>query len=655
MSQPTPDQRPPLDRTDKQTLRLAERPFPPTLDNPPSPPVPPALVEAETHVTSDSVRSATPQESADQTSVECYSRYRALRPLGKGALGEVFVARDEELNREVALKEVQQQHVGNSDSLVRFLLEAEVTGRLEHPGVVPVYGLGRYADGRPYYAMRLIKGETIKDAIQRFHECDRTGREPGERSLAFRELLRRFIDVCNAVAYAHSKGVLHRDLKPAYVMLGPFGETLVIDWGLAKVLGRPTGDSTEGVSLLRGTQAELPGGTGLAGTPGYLSPEQAEGLTNELTPASDVYGLGAILYVLLTGKAAFKGGSLEQILGRQLRGQFAPPRQVKASAPAALEAVCLKAMALKPEERYASAKELAADVDHWLADEPVMAFREPLPARVRRWGRRHRALVSSLAALVLTLTAALAVGLWLVNAEKNRTAAEQEKTQKALKAESAALTRVTAEQAKTNKALEQVKDLENLVAARLEQVKVLERLVAARVAMKESTEKALEQVKDDKREANAALVLVQDEQAKTQKALEQVKLAKREADEAIVQVKAALERETQLKRDLDAALYREGSALKQLAEEQRRTNSLLSKLAEEPQKRLQMLRIIEQDQQRALMVVQRAEEQRGQELGLLMDMIMMFDARLKDRSDRQDLYNAARFCARCVPSPTRTN
>ena len=277
--------------------------------------------------------------------------------------------------------------------------------------MVPVYGLGRYPDGRPYYAMRFIKGETFKEAIERFHDADMPGRDPGERSLAFRELLRRFIDVCNAIAYAHSKGVLHRDLKPANIMLGPFGETLVIDWGLAKVLGRPTADSTEGVSLLQGTKAASLGSTGLAGTPGYLSPEQAEGLTDGLTPASDVYGLGAILYTLLTGQPAFKGGSVELQLSKQRRGDFPPPRTVKPAVPPALDAVCLKAMALNPEDRYPSAKDLEADVDHWLGDEPVTAYREPLTARLRRWGRRHRAAVSGLVALLLSLTAALAVGL----------------------------------------------------------------------------------------------------------------------------------------------------------------------------------------------------------------------------------------------------
>ena len=121
----------------------------------------------------------------------------------------------------------------------RFVLEAEITGRLEHPGIIPVYGLGTYADGRPFYAMRFIKGDNLKDAIAHFHEADVPGRDPGERALAVRELLRRFVDVCNAMAYAHSRGIIHRDLKPNNILLGPYGETLVVDWGLAKPVDRP--------------------------------------------------------------------------------------------------------------------------------------------------------------------------------------------------------------------------------------------------------------------------------------------------------------------------------------------------------------------------------------------------------------------------------
>src|SRR5262249_18744412 len=154
-----------------------------------------------------------------------------------GGLGEVFVAEDTELHREVALKQIQASHAHDRASRARFVLEAEITGGLEHPGVVPVYGLGCYADGRPYYAMRLIRGDSLKQAIDRFHEADVPGRDPGGRALSFRELLGRFVAACNAVAYAHSRGVIHRDIKPANVMLGPYGETQVVDWGLAKPVG----------------------------------------------------------------------------------------------------------------------------------------------------------------------------------------------------------------------------------------------------------------------------------------------------------------------------------------------------------------------------------------------------------------------------------
>src|SRR5207253_755151 len=165
----------------------------------------------------------------------------------EGGLGKVSVARDEELHREVALKEIKDHHADNPDSRARFLLEAEVTGGLEHPGIVPVYGLGSYADGRPFYAMRFIKGDSLKEAIERFHRAEKSGSDPGERALELRKLLGRFLDVCNAIAYAHSRAVLHRDLKPGNIMLGQYGETLVVDWGLAKPLDRlePVADSGE--------------------------------------------------------------------------------------------------------------------------------------------------------------------------------------------------------------------------------------------------------------------------------------------------------------------------------------------------------------------------------------------------------------------------
>ena len=168
----------------------------------------------------------------DRSGIDVGSRYRRLWLHASGGLGDIFAALDTELHRRVALKQMQPGHAENASSRDRFVAEAEITSNLEHPGIVPVYGRGAGADGLPYYAMRFVKGETLSTAIHRFHsglDVDFTGRE-------FRWLLRRFMDACNPVAYAHSRGILHRDLKPSNIMLGPFGETMVMDWGVAKVI-----------------------------------------------------------------------------------------------------------------------------------------------------------------------------------------------------------------------------------------------------------------------------------------------------------------------------------------------------------------------------------------------------------------------------------
>ncbi len=338
-------------------------------------------------------------------------RFRILRPHAKGGLGQVFVAEDEELHREVALKEIQADHADHPHSRTRFVLEAEITGGLEHPGIVPVYGLGHYTDGRPFYAMRFIKGNSLQNAIERFHKAEGSGPDPGERSVKFRELLRRFMDVCNAVAYAHSRGVLHRDLKPDNIMLGKYGQTLVVDWGLAKPLDRPEGSIDPDERPLRPSAATdwTPTQLGtLIGTPHYMSPEQAAGRLGELGVATDVYSLGATLYCLLTGRAPFAGADGGMLLQQVQRGEFPAPRQTDRRISPALEAICLKAMAIRPEDRYATALALAADVEHWLADEAVSAWPEPWTVRFRRWMDRHRTLVTAGATAVLVTIVALA-------------------------------------------------------------------------------------------------------------------------------------------------------------------------------------------------------------------------------------------------------
>jgi tetratricopeptide (TPR) repeat protein len=391
-------------------------------------------------------------------------RYRILRPHARGGLGEIFVAEDTELGRQVALKQIQDRHANDQSSRGRFVFEAEVTGGLEHPGIVPVYGLGTYADGRPFYAMRFIKGDNLKDAIASFHGepvASATGGRPNTpvanapgpsrfESLEFRQLLRRFVDVCNAVVYAHSRGVLHRDLKPGNIMLGKYGETLVVDWGLAKSHGSRNGAVRERETDGDPTLIPRSGGASSAtvagaamGTPAYMPPEQANGEIDKLGPASDIYSLGATMYELLTGRAPFRGDSANVFVAVR-NSDFPSPRRVNPAIPQSLDAVCLKAMALKPENRYATALDLAKEIEQSLADEPVAAWREPAAVRARRWVRRHSRLVTGLTAALIVGVVGAVAGLYFVNEERNRT--EVARKNEADRAEGERLAKISAEE-----------------------------------------------------------------------------------------------------------------------------------------------------------------------------------------------------------------
>jgi eukaryotic-like serine/threonine-protein kinase len=360
------------------------------------------------------------------------SRYRVVAAHAKGGLGEIYLAEDAELHRRVALKEIQPKHAANPVSRERFVIEAEITGNLEHPGIVPVYGMGTYPDGRPFYAMRFVKGEDLGTAIRRFH----AGRGPDLTGLEFHWLLRRFVAVCNTVAYAHSRGVLHRDLKPSNIMLGPFGETLVLDWGVAKLMGNRDSvdrsgrelprDSTEAAICPASASASVTLTGQAVGTPAYMSPEQAAGKVNDLGPSSDVYSLGATLYVLLTDRRPFDGEVVDVIRDVE-RGRFDPPRVIQPRVPKALDAICCKAMALDPSQRYRSALDLADDIERWLADEPVSAWPEPRWDRGRRWVRRHQPLVAGSAAAVVVALVALGLAVPLLSlAWSNESAARHD-------------------------------------------------------------------------------------------------------------------------------------------------------------------------------------------------------------------------------------
>ncbi len=420
-------------------------------------------------------------------------RYRILRPHAQGGLGEVFVAYDHELRREVALKEIQRRHAGDTQNRARFVLEAEITGGLEHPGIVPIYGMGKYPDGRPFYAMRFVRGDNLKELIAQFHRSGNNG-DPGARALALRQLLRRFLDVCNALAYAHSRGVLHRDVKPANILLGPYGETLVVDWGLAKVIGRPSNAEASAEQELMLSSDD----TGLSltqegstlGTPAYMSPEQARGEIDQIGPRSDVYNLGATLYCLLTGRAPVEG-DLAQVIGAVRRGEFEPPRRHDPSIDKALEAICLKAMSRQPDDRYSSPKALADDIECWMADEPVSAWREPWARTLVRWLTRHRTGVTAAgAAMLVGLAALMAVAAVQAKANGDLTAANDAKGKALLKArEAEANARTEADKAQainsflTDDLLAQAEPENNAAANRITLLEVLD-LAALKVGLR---------------------------------------------------------------------------------------------------------------------------------------------------------------------------
>jgi serine/threonine-protein kinase len=302
----------------------------------------------------------------------------------------------------VALKEIKPAHLNNDEARRRFLLEAQVTGQLEHPNIVPIHDLAiRPEDGTPYYTMRLVAGRTLRESITEYHRKRKQG---ATDRLELTRLLTAFIEVCQAVAYAHSRGVVHRDLKPENVLLGNFGEVVVLDWGLAKVVRGMTPDS--GLSPVAPTPelntAETLAGAVL-GTPAYMAPEQASGQVGQIDARTDIYGLGAILYEILTGHKPHEGASIPEVLGKAAAALAPSARLVEPSTPSTLDAICGRAMAREQSERYASAAEMAQEVQRYLADEPVLACPEGWTRRLARWMRRNRSWTLAVAAALITV------------------------------------------------------------------------------------------------------------------------------------------------------------------------------------------------------------------------------------------------------------
>jgi serine/threonine protein kinase len=302
------------------------------------------------------------------------SRFTLIKPLGEGGLGQVWLARDETLKRSVALKEMTLEAAQFPRAWDRFYREAEITGHLEHPNIVPLYHFGTDPDsGTPFYAMRFVGKRTLVDAIQEYHDRRQAGEEI---ALDLHKLLTAFIGVCHAIAYAHSRGVIHRDLKPENVALDNFGQVIVLDWGLAKVSADYDGDS-----ILSGHQVTSDSALGqtlageVIGTPLYMAPEQAAGDLESVDHRTDVYGLGAILFAMLTGSAPHENSSLSSgtrrpvgELLKTIASESSPrARDYLNDIPSGLEEICSRAMQFKQHSRYQTVTELADAVESWMA------------------------------------------------------------------------------------------------------------------------------------------------------------------------------------------------------------------------------------------------------------------------------------------------
>lgn len=373
------------------------------------------------------IRSVSGSGANDATGVRSsVARYRLIRKLGQGGLGRVWLAYDEHLKRPVAVKEVTAPD--QSSAHERFRREAEITGRLEHPGIVPIYHLGEDIEtGQAFYAMRFLGKQTLHDTIGEYHERLSEGEN---NPMLLRQLLTDFVSICQAIGHAHSRKVIHRDLKPENVAIDSFGQVIVIDWGIAKVINElQSSDSQSSTHASHLSNQSTMDGQVL-GTPLYMAPEQAAGRVDELDERTDIYGLGAILFSILAGCGPHEHtrDSSKSVNGRELLTAIAGRPSPKATdvnpdVDPALSAICAKAMSRRQYARYQSASELAEDVQRWMAGEKVSAYRERPEQRIARWIQHHR-IASQLVGLML-VTCLVAMTVFVVDSYKAQHATRQ--------------------------------------------------------------------------------------------------------------------------------------------------------------------------------------------------------------------------------------
>jgi serine/threonine protein kinase/tetratricopeptide (TPR) repeat protein len=362
------------------------------------------------------------------------TRYEPVKELGRGGMGVVLRVRDNDLRRDVAMKVLRpdrndtRSDQGKRD-LRRFIEEAQITGQLEHPGIVPVHEMGCDAQGRVFFTMKMVRGEPLSEVLRRLRlgDAETVNAWPLDRMLGV------FLKICEALDFAHAHNVVHRDLKPANVMLGNFGEVLVMDWGLARVLDAPgqeaasatvSTESTERRAAVKSASAEFTLDGTVVGTPAYMAPEQARGELARIDARTDVFALGAILYEMLCLRPPYEGADATQLIESAAQGIIKTPlaRAAKdptiryrmahlpgSKIPRELDAVCMKALSQAQSDRYPSVRTLQAEIENFIAGRPVSVRRDPLAVRMAKWVRRHPTLAASAAAAVVVVLLSAAV------------------------------------------------------------------------------------------------------------------------------------------------------------------------------------------------------------------------------------------------------
>ncbi|HYF51552.1 MAG TPA: protein kinase, partial [Planctomycetota bacterium] len=382
-----------------------------TVNRPPAEPIPPAeqtLGDAEVQAY---LRMAIDEKEPPGAGVpQSVGQYDILSELGRGGMGVVLKAHDNSLDRDVAIKMLNSGLSGNEESRLRFIREAQITGRLEHPGIVPVHALGADASGNDFFSMKLVSGRTLEEILRGWHQGDRKMR--GEFSLV--RLVSIFERVCETAAFAHSHEIIHRDIKPANIMIGVYGEVWIIDWGLAATYKPQPGGAAapRRQPLKREFAAKLTVDGFVGGTPSYMAPEQAQGLP--LDDGADIFALGGVLYEILTSKPPHEGESSSDVLLKAAEGKVTPVRETRRgrSAPKALAAIAEKCLAADRRDRYESVSAIIRDLRAYAEDQPLAALPENALDRLRRFGRRNGRVLAvggSLAVMMLMVVTGAAL------------------------------------------------------------------------------------------------------------------------------------------------------------------------------------------------------------------------------------------------------